>query len=107
MAVVGKAGLLDDAALGGEEDVLVLAEGADAQDRVVAHVAERPAGEEVELGKPEALGMASDDPAQKLKAVKSVITNGVGRQMPVFGHRLDDTQIKVLVAYLRQISAAK
>lgn len=50
---------------------------------------------------------AAADEAAKVQALKSVILNGVNRQMPVFNHRLDDQNIKVLVAYLRQMSAAK
>ncbi|WP_020559955.1 cytochrome-c oxidase, cbb3-type subunit III [Thiofilum flexile] len=48
---------------------------------------------------------AAADTEAKLKAVKSVVLNGVNRQMPSFNHRLDDTEIKVLVAYLREMSA--
>lgn len=50
---------------------------------------------------------AMADQAEQVKAIKNVILNGVQRQMPVFGHRLDDTEIKVLVAYLGQMSASK
>ncbi|HHC73538.1 MAG TPA: cytochrome-c oxidase, cbb3-type subunit III [Thiothrix sp.] len=41
----------------------------------------------------------------KLEAVKQVIYNGVNRQMPAWGSRLSDDEIKVLVAYLRQKAA--
>lgn len=45
----------------------------------------------------------------KVEAVKAVVRNGVKRQMPVFGaegRNLSDTEIKVLVAYLKQMSSA-
>lgn len=48
---------------------------------------------------------AGDDAAAKLKAVKSVIHNGIKRQMPNFSERLDNTEIKILVAYLKQLSS--
>lgn len=48
---------------------------------------------------------AATTPEAKLEAVKSVIHNGVQRQMPAFGERLSDTEVKVLVAYLQQMSA--
>jgi cytochrome c oxidase cbb3-type subunit 3 len=41
----------------------------------------------------------------KLAAVKSVIANGVQREMPAWKTRLDDTQIKVLTAYISSFSA--
>lgn len=41
----------------------------------------------------------------KLDSVKHVISNGVKRQMPAWGSRLSDDEIKVLVAYLRQKAA--
>lgn len=44
-------------------------------------------------------------PEAKLAAVKTVVSNGVQRQMPTFGGRLSDTEIKVLVAYLKQMAA--
>ncbi|WMP18347.1 cytochrome-c oxidase, cbb3-type subunit III [Thiothrix lacustris] len=50
---------------------------------------------------------AATTPETKLAAVESVISNGVHRQMPVFGkegRNLSDTEIKVLVAYLQQMS---
>ena len=50
---------------------------------------------------------ANQDPAEQSKLIKNVILNGVQRQMPAFGQRLDATEIKVLVAYLGQISATK
>jgi cytochrome c oxidase cbb3-type subunit 3 len=40
----------------------------------------------------------------KLAAVKSVIANGVSRTMPAWKSRLDDTQIKVLTAYISSFS---
>jgi cytochrome c oxidase cbb3-type subunit 3 len=40
----------------------------------------------------------------KLSAVKSVIANGVSRSMPAWKTRLDDTQIKVLTAYISSFS---
>jgi cytochrome c oxidase cbb3-type subunit 3 len=48
---------------------------------------------------------AAETPEAKLAAVESVIENGVHRQMPAWASRLDDTEIKVLVAYLKQMSA--
>ncbi|MEN9502355.1 MAG: cytochrome-c oxidase, cbb3-type subunit [Pseudomonadota bacterium] len=51
---------------------------------------------------------AAKTPEAKLAAVEKVIANGVKRQMPVFGpegKNLSDTEIKVLVAYLKQMSA--
>ncbi|MBK8453458.1 MAG: cytochrome-c oxidase, cbb3-type subunit III [Thiofilum sp.] len=50
---------------------------------------------------------AATDAAAQTKAIKNVILNGVQRQMPAFGQRLDATEIKVLVAYLGQMSASK
>lgn len=50
---------------------------------------------------------AAETPEAKLAVVESVIKNGVKRQMPVFGtggRNLSDTEIKVLVAYLQQMS---
>ncbi len=50
---------------------------------------------------------AAETPEAKLAAVKAVVQNGVKRQMPVFGaegRNLSDTEIKVLVAYLQQMS---
>ena len=41
----------------------------------------------------------------ELAAVKSVISNGVKRQMPAWKSRLDETQIKVLVAYISSFSS--
>lgn len=41
----------------------------------------------------------------KLAVVKSVIHNGVQRRMPAFGERLSDAEVKVLTAYLQQMSA--
>ncbi|PIE01799.1 MAG: cytochrome-c oxidase, cbb3-type subunit III [Thiothrix nivea] len=46
----------------------------------------------------------ADSQEAKLAAIKKVITNGIQRQMPSFSSRLSDTEIKVLVAYLRQLS---
>jgi cytochrome c oxidase cbb3-type subunit 3 len=51
---------------------------------------------------------AAETPEAKVAAIKAVISNGVHRQMPVFGaqgRNLSDTEIKVLVAYLKQMSA--
>lgn len=53
---------------------------------------------------------ASDAPEAKLEAVKKLIHNGVQRQMPAFHadggrSKLSDTEIKVLVAYLKQMAA--
>lgn len=51
---------------------------------------------------------AAETPEAKLEAVKAVIHNGVKRQMPAFGEdgrNLSDTEIKVLVAYMQQMSA--
>lgn len=51
---------------------------------------------------------AATTPEAKLEAVKAVIHNGVNRKMPVFGkegRNLSDTEIKVLTAYLQQMSA--
>jgi len=41
---------------------------------------------------------------EQLAAIKTVITDGIQRQMPAFSSRLSDTEIKVLVAYLKQLS---
>lgn len=52
---------------------------------------------------------AAATPEAKLAAVESVISNGVHRQMPTFGpagRNLSDTEIKVLVAYLQQMSGS-
>ena len=52
---------------------------------------------------------AAETPEAKLEAVKAVIHNGVKRQMPVFGadgRNLSDTEIKVLTAYIKQMSSA-
>jgi cytochrome c oxidase cbb3-type subunit 3 len=51
---------------------------------------------------------AAETAQAKLDAVKAVIHNGVKRQMPVFGkdgRNLSDTEIKVLTAYLQQMSS--
>ena len=50
---------------------------------------------------------AEETPAERLALVKKVITNGVQRQMPVFGKQLSETEIKVLVAYLKQMSGTQ
>ncbi|UOG91322.1 MAG: cytochrome-c oxidase, cbb3-type subunit III [Candidatus Thiothrix sulfatifontis] len=50
---------------------------------------------------------AAETPEAKLQAIKTLVHNGVKRQMPVFGkdgRNLSDTEIKVLVAYLQQMS---
>lgn len=44
-------------------------------------------------------------PEDNLAKVKAVISNGVQRQMPVFGQRLNETEIKVLTNYVQQLSA--
>ncbi len=44
-------------------------------------------------------------PEAKLAAIKAVVSNGISRQMPSFAQRLDETEIKVLVAYLKQMSS--
>lgn len=46
----------------------------------------------------------ADTAEAKLAEVKNVIVNGIQRQMPAFSSRLSDTEIKVLVAYLKQLS---
>jgi len=43
----------------------------------------------------------------KLNAVKSVIKNGVQRTMPAWSSRLDDTQIKVLTAYINSFGGGQ
>jgi cytochrome c oxidase cbb3-type subunit 3 len=43
-------------------------------------------------------------PEEKLAAVKSVIANGVQREMPAWKTRLNDRQIKVLTAYISSFS---
>lgn len=50
---------------------------------------------------------AEETPEERLKLVKNVITNGIQRQMPVFGKQLSETEIKVLVAYLKQMSGTQ
>ena len=50
---------------------------------------------------------AEETPEERLKLVKNVITNGIQRQMPVFGAKLNETEIKVLVAYLKQMSGTQ
>lgn len=52
-----------------------------------------------------ALVTAANSPEGKLEAIKSVIHSGINRKMPAFGNRLSETEIKVLVAYLQQMSA--
>ncbi len=47
---------------------------------------------------------ADATPEQKLADVKNVITYGVQRQMPAWSNRLSAPEIKVLVAYLQQMS---
>jgi cytochrome c oxidase cbb3-type subunit 3 len=47
---------------------------------------------------------AADDQA-RVEAVKTVIKNGIQRQMPVFGERLDDTQIKLLSIYVQGLGS--
>ena len=48
-------------------------------------------------------GAASD--ADRVEAVEAVIRNGIQRQMPVFGERLDDTQIKLLAIYVQSLGS--
>jgi len=43
----------------------------------------------------------------KLSAVKSVISDGVIRNMPAWSSRLDDTQIKVLTAYINSFGGGQ
>ncbi len=43
------------------------------------------------------------DEAGKLEAVKSVIRGGIQRQMPAWSGRLDDTEIKLLTAYVNSL----
>lgn len=50
---------------------------------------------------------ADETAEERLALVKKVVTNGIQRQMPVFGRNLNETEIKVLVAYLQQMSGAK
>ncbi len=50
---------------------------------------------------------AAETAEAKLAAVKAVINGGIKRQMPVFGQRLTETEIKVLVAYLKQLSGSQ
>ena len=45
---------------------------------------------------------ASDDKG-RLEAVKAVIRGGIRRQMPAWGGRLDDTQIKLLTVYVQSL----
>ncbi len=45
-----------------------------------------------------------DNAEEQLAAIKAVIRDGIQRQMPAFSSRLSDTEIKVLVAYLKQLS---
>ncbi|MCK5901588.1 MAG: cytochrome-c oxidase, cbb3-type subunit III [Cocleimonas sp.] len=44
---------------------------------------------------------------EKLDAVKSIIEKGVNRTMPAWNSRLDDTQIKVLTAYINSFGGGK
>jgi len=43
-------------------------------------------------------------PEDKIKAVKTVISNGIHREMPSWEKRLSNDEIKVLVAYLKLLS---
>ena len=47
---------------------------------------------------------ATDDKA-RVDAVRSVIKNGIRRQMPVFGGRLDETEIKLLSIYVQSLGS--
>jgi cytochrome c oxidase cbb3-type subunit 3 len=47
---------------------------------------------------------AADD-AARLEAVRAVIHDGIQRQMPVFGGRLDDIQIKLLAIYVQGLGS--
>lgn len=46
----------------------------------------------------------TDDPVQKLAAVKQVIADGIQREMPAWESRLENDEIKILVAYIRLLS---
>jgi cytochrome c oxidase cbb3-type subunit 3 len=48
---------------------------------------------------------AAADTAAKVAAVKTVIANGIKRDMPAWESRLSNDEIKVLVAYLKLLSA--
>ena len=43
---------------------------------------------------------------EKLNAVRNIVEYGVNRQMPAWNTRLSDTEIKVLAAYLKQMSSS-
>ena len=47
---------------------------------------------------------AADDTA-RLEAVKSVISEGVQREMPAWKERLDDAQIKLLTVYVQSLGS--
>ncbi len=47
----------------------------------------------------------SADLASKVKVVEHVVANGIKRQMPAFGGRLTEEEIKVLVAYVKLLGA--
>lgn len=43
------------------------------------------------------------DMACKIKEIEHVVDNGIQRQMPAFGDRLSETQIRMLAIYVRQL----
>jgi cytochrome c oxidase cbb3-type subunit 3 len=49
---------------------------------------------------------ASATPEEKLNSVRNVVAYGVNRRMPAWNTRLSDTEIKVLAAYLKQMSSS-
>ncbi len=49
----------------------------------------------------------AETPAQKIAAVKSVVTNGVQRTMPHWSDRLDKTQIKLLTVYVHELGGGQ
>ncbi|MFW6041493.1 MAG: cytochrome-c oxidase, cbb3-type subunit III [Guyparkeria sp.] len=44
-----------------------------------------------------------DDTACKIDEIKHVVNNGIEREMPGFGDRLSDTQVRMLAIYVRQL----
>ena len=48
---------------------------------------------------------AAKDIAAKVTAVDHIISNGFQREMPAWESRLSDDEIKVLVAYIKLLSA--
>lgn len=47
---------------------------------------------------------AADDKA-RVEAIKAVVKRGIQRQMPVFGDRLNDTEIKLLAIYVQSLGS--